>query len=63
MLCFNIAVRMRETIESFRDQSMGRFPGVVGAVDGTLIRIRAPIEEPQAYVRRKQFHALQLQVK
>ena len=54
---------MRETIESFRDQSMGRFPGVVGAVDGTLIPIRAPVEEPQAYVCRKKFHALQLQVK
>ena len=54
---------MRETIESFRNQSMGRFPGVVGAVDGTLIRIRAPVEEAQAYVCRKKFHALQLQVK
>ena len=57
-----IAARMRETVDSFRDQSMGRFPGVVGAVDGTLIRIRAPMEEPQAYVCRKKFHALQLQL-
>ena len=48
-----IAARMRETTDSFRDQSMGRFPGVVGTVDGTLIRIRAPMEEPQAYVCRK----------
>ncbi|XP_068673175.1 putative nuclease HARBI1 [Montipora foliosa] len=54
--------RMRETFDSFRDQSMGRFPGVVGAVDGTFIRVRAPMEEPQAYVCRKKFHALQLQV-
>ena len=27
-----IAAQMRETIDSFRDQSMGRFPGVVGVL-------------------------------
>ena len=26
---------MRETVDSCRDQSMGRFPGVVGTVDST----------------------------
>ena len=41
-----IAALMRETIDSFRHQSMGRFPSVVGTVDGTLIPIRAPMEEP-----------------
>ena len=29
---------------------MRRFPGVVGAVYGTLIQIKAPMQEPQAYV-------------
>ena len=30
-----MAALMRETVDSCRDQSMGRFPGVVGTVDST----------------------------
>ncbi|XP_012234639.2 uncharacterized protein [Linepithema humile] len=38
------------------------FPGVIGAVDGTLIKISAPARNPEAYICRKNYHAIQLQV-
>ncbi|XP_060069389.1 putative nuclease HARBI1 [Ylistrum balloti] len=37
------------------------FPGIVGAIDGTHIKIRAPSLHPQSYVNRKGYHSLQLQ--
>jgi hypothetical protein len=37
------------------------FPNVLGAIDGTHIRIVAPHEHPQAYVNRKKFHSIILQ--
>lgn len=37
------------------------FPGIIGAVDGTHIQIKAPSNHPQSYVNRKHFHSLQLQ--
>ena len=40
----------------------GGFPGVVGVIDGTHISIRAPTEDPDAYINRKKFYSLQLQV-
>ncbi|KAL9962111.1 hypothetical protein ACROYT_G031184 [Oculina patagonica] len=38
------------------------FPGVIGAIDGTLIHIRCPSENKEAYNCRKRFHALNVQV-
>ena len=40
----------------------GGFPGVVGLIDGTHISIRAPMEEPEAYINRKKFHSINVQV-
>ena len=40
----------------------GGFPGVVGLIDGTHISIRAPVEEPDAYINRKKFHSINVQV-
>jgi hypothetical protein len=40
---------------------IARIPGVLGAVDGTLIPILAPSEDEYAYVCRKGFHALNVQ--
>ncbi|CAN7945081.1 unnamed protein product, partial [Ixodes hexagonus] len=37
------------------------FPGVVGAVDGCHIAIKAPEEEQDAYYNRKEFHSIILQ--
>ncbi|XP_015758774.1 PREDICTED: putative nuclease HARBI1 [Acropora digitifera] len=52
--------QLRETMESFRVE--GGFPGVVGVIDGSLVKIRAPVENPESYICRKKYHALQLQV-
>ncbi|XP_032689897.1 putative nuclease HARBI1 [Odontomachus brunneus] len=38
------------------------FPKVIGAIDGTHIRIAAPQINPECYVNRKGYHSLQLQV-
>lgn len=32
------------------------FPGVIGAIDGTHIRINAPKENPADYINRKGYH-------
>lgn len=41
----------------------GGFPGVVGVIDGTHVSICVPIEEPDAYINRKKFYSIQVQVK
>lgn len=38
------------------------FPGVIGAVDGTHIKISAPKDNSESYINRKGFHSIQLQV-
>lgn len=38
------------------------FPGVVGAIDGTHIKIYAPTEDAQSYINRKGVHSIQVQV-
>lgn len=40
---------------------LAKFPGVIGAVDGTLIPILAPNVDEFAYVCRKGYHALNVQ--
>ena len=52
--------KLLEISSSFEDE--GRFPGVIGIIDGTHIRIRAPESEPEAYINRKKFHSLNVQV-
>lgn len=38
------------------------FPGVVGAVDGTHVRIQAPSVHEAAYINRKNYHSINVQV-
>ncbi|XP_056004148.1 putative nuclease HARBI1 [Ostrea edulis] len=38
------------------------FPGVVGAIDGTHVRIIAPSEHEVEYVNRKNFHSINVQI-
>ena len=38
--------------------SLGRFPGVIGAIDGTRIPIIAPSEDEHLFVNRKGFHSI-----
>lgn len=39
-----------------------KFPKVIGAIDGTHIEIAAPKLHPDAYINRKGYHSIQLQV-
>ena len=55
------AANQKQEIRSvFEDE--GGFPGIIGLIDGTHIRIRAPEHEPDAYVNRKKFHSFNVQV-
>ncbi len=38
------------------------FPGVVGVIDGTHVQIIAPSEDEDAYVNRKRYHSINVQV-
>lgn len=38
------------------------FPNVIGAIDCTHIAIKAPSEEEFAYVNRKHFHSINVQI-
>jgi hypothetical protein len=42
-------------------EDMSSFPLVVGAVDGCHIRIKAPKENPEDYINRKDYHSIILQ--
>ncbi|XP_072751058.1 uncharacterized protein [Anoplolepis gracilipes] len=46
-------------IEEF--QRAKNFPGVIGAIDGSFIKIRAPKKDAASYICRKSFHAIHLQ--
>lgn len=51
---------MPDIKSSFEEE--GGFPGIIGVVDGTHIRIRAPEQEPEAYINRKKFHSINVQL-
>ena len=38
------------------------FPGVIGVIDGTHVRIMAPREQEEVYVNRKGYHSINVQV-
>lgn len=50
---------VRCTINEF--SKIKNFPNVIGALDGSHIKIRAPKEDAASYICRKQFHAIHLQ--
>lgn len=39
----------------------GGFPGVIGCIDGSHIRIQAPHEYEKSYVNRKNYHSINVQ--
>lgn len=45
-----------------RFQRSRGFPNVIGTIDGTHIKIRAPIENANSYINRKEFHSINVQV-
>jgi len=38
------------------------FPKVIGAIDGTHVKIAAPRKSPESYINRKGYYSIQLQV-
>ena len=40
---------------------IGGFPNVIGAIDGTHIRIQAPTIDEASYVNRKGYHSINVQ--
>ncbi|KAK3920700.1 Putative nuclease, partial [Frankliniella fusca] len=52
--------RVQQIVDGF--SRVGAFPGTIGAIDGTHIKIPAPRENPDAYVNRKGYHSIQVQV-
>ena len=52
--------QMPDIKSSFEEE--GGFPGIIGVVDGTHIRIRAPEHEPEAYINRKKFQSINVQL-
>ena len=55
---------MNEIKGNFEAEGCPGFPGIIGVIDGTHIRIRAPTRHPaaDAYINRKKFHSLVTQV-
>lgn len=57
-ICWPRGEQLQSTIEDF--SNVRGFPNVIGALDGTHIKIRAPKNDHMSYICRKQFHAIQL---
>ena len=48
--------KLQSVVTKFSERN--NFPGIVGAVDDTHIKIRAPDDHPQSYVNRKKIHCI-----
>ena len=57
---FPTGQKAKEVMEAFEEKK--GFPGVIGAVDGTHIPIKAPKHNHEQYINRKGFFSIQLQV-
>ena len=60
IICWPFGEIQEAVEEGFRAKSRGLY-GIVGAVDGCHIPIKAPLEHPVSYVNRKSFHSVLLQ--
>ncbi|XP_026826173.1 putative nuclease HARBI1 isoform X2 [Ooceraea biroi] len=52
------AVEKEETSNYFREKG---FPGIIGAIDGSHIRIDKPVLDADSYINRKQYFSIHLQ--
>lgn len=41
---------------------MANFPGIIGLIDGTHVRIQAPPENEEQFVNRKRYHSINVQI-
>lgn len=60
VLCWPNELRTGHISEAFKEKTRG-IKGIVGAIDGCHIPIRAPEQDPLSYVNRKGFHSVILQ--
>lgn len=51
--------KKREIEEHFREKG---FPGVIGAIDGTHIKVDKPGNDPHLYINRKGFYSVQVRL-
>lgn len=51
--------KIQQNTRDFEERTT--FPGVIGAIDGSHIPIRAPKDHPENYINRKGFHSVVLQ--
>ncbi|XP_032689043.1 uncharacterized protein LOC116852623 isoform X2 [Odontomachus brunneus] len=56
---FNVDDRAQIIMHNFERAS--GFPKIIGAIDGTHIKIEAPKQNPTDYINRKGYHSIQLQ--
>jgi len=59
-ICWPTMEEAEENIEKI-NKNYG-FPGVIGAIDGTHIKIIAPRDHNDSYINRKGYYSIQLQV-
>lgn len=52
--------KVLEVQEEF--EAVSGFPNVIGAIDGSHVEIKAPYEGSQAYINRKGYHSIHIQV-
>jgi hypothetical protein len=50
------AQKVQETVQGF--MNLKRFPGVLGAIDGSHIPIKTPVVCPKNYINRKSFTSI-----
>lgn len=60
-------IQFPTSVDEFSDIKQGfhkiaNFPGVIGAIDGTHVAIKAPVSNEVAFVNRKRFHSINVQV-
>ena len=60
LIKFPSGQRAIDVVQGFEEKRA--FPGVLGAIDGCHIPVKAPRKNHEQYINRKGFHSLQLQV-
>lgn len=59
MIKYPNADEKAETAAFYQDKN--GFPNIIGAIDGSHIRIDKPDEDPDSYINRKQYFSIHIQ--
>uniref|UniRef100_A0A3P9B6H7 Putative nuclease HARBI1 n=1 Tax=Maylandia zebra TaxID=106582 RepID=A0A3P9B6H7_9CICH len=60
--CSSDDLGLSQSSVSSHHPNTDRFPGVVGVIDGTHVRIIAPSEDEAVFVNRRNFHSINVQI-